>query len=70
MVVSLARRKTDEFDSRVFHQREVFLVLLGYIRLLIRLVKNQFRFGLDSHFLSPLCNEMKIGMVRDAALPK
>ena len=70
MVVSLARRKTDEFDSRVFHQREVFLVLLGYSRLLIRLVKNQFRFGLDSHFLSPLYNKMKIGMVRDAALPK
>lgn len=30
VVISLARRKTDEFDSRVLHQREVFLVLLGY----------------------------------------
>ena len=39
VVVSLARRKTDEFDSRVLHQREVFLVLLGYIRLVIILLK-------------------------------
>ena len=71
VVISLARRKTDEFNSRVFHQREVFLVLLGYIKLMIIFVKNQFRFGLDYHFLSPYTTKRnENGMVRDAALPK
>ena len=38
------------FKSRRFHQREVFLVLLGYIKLVIIFVKNQFRFGLITLF--------------------
>ena len=59
VVVSLARRKTDEFDSRVFHQREVFLVLLGYIKLVIIFVKNQFRFGLITLFFPPYITKRK-----------
>lgn len=51
-------------------KEKFFLVLLGYIKLVIIFVKNQFRFGLDYHFLSPYYNKTKMVMVRDAAFPE
>ena len=58
------------FESRRFHQREVFNWFFSvFIRLLIIFVKNQFRFGLIP-FSFPLIQRNENGMVRDAALPK